>query len=517
MREGRWRMRRRAGLLPMVKATVEALSQAKAANQAKGAFLANMSHEIRTPLNGVLGFLHLLGESPLTAQQRDYLDKASLSARDLLGLINDLLDYSKLEAHRVKLEHIPFALGEVLEALCAALAGKARDKGLAFGVDLEPGLPTALQGDPLRLGQVLRNLASNAIKFTAQGEVRIRVSSRPAPEGQAALAFTVADTGIGMTAEDMADLFQPFAQADDSTTRRFGGTGLGLAICRRLAELMGGAISVESRPGAGSAFTFTLAFRVPATQPEPAPAPVVPGVKVLTGARVLLVEDNPLNRQLATVVLQRAGAVVTLALDGAEAVAKAATGAFDVVLMDLQMPVLSGFEATRQIRLQPREQPLLIIAVTADAVADVREKAREAGLDACLTKPLDPGLLVRTLAGRLPGHATAPAAPGLEAPAQALQGPLPDLALPGSLPDRVALALQGPLPDRVALASLLAALQEALEADDATARQRFQDLEALVRGCPLEAALAPVRRPLEAYDYVRALALLGEFSALALP
>ena len=493
MHTGRWRLNGRAALLPMVKATVEALSQAEAANQAKGAFLANMSHEIRTPLNGVLGFLHLLGESPLTDQQRDYLDKASLSAKDLLGIINDLLDFSKIEAHRVKLERIPFALGEVLETLALALGGKARDKGLGFELDLEPGLPTALQGDPLRLGQVLRNLVNNAIKFTAQGEVRIRIQARPAPEGRVALAFEVADTGIGMTAEAMAALFQPFAQADDSTTRRFGGTGLGLAISRRLAELMGGVITVRSQPGVGSVFTFTVAFLVPETQPEAAPAPVAPGAKVLAGASVLLVEDNPLNRQLAMVVLQRAGAVVTLALDGAEAVAKAATGAFDVILMDLQMPVLSGFEATRQIRLQPREGPLLIIAVTADAVADVREKARAAGLDACLTKPLDPGLLLRTLAGRLPGQGSAPSAPGGPAPAE-----------PEGL---------GPPPDPQVLAPMLDALTEALKADDATARQRYLELEALVRGCPLEAALAPVRRPIEAYDFARALTLVSAFRA----
>ena len=492
MGKGRWRLSRRAGLLPMVKATVEALSQARAANQTKGGFLANMSHEIRTPLNGVLGFLHLLGESPLTDQQRDYLDKASLSARDLLALINDLLDFSKLEAHRVRLERIPFALREVLDSLAATLAGKARDKGLAFELDLEPDLPAALQGDPLRLGQVLRCLASNAIKFTAQGEVRIKVRRLPAPEGRVALAFEVADTGIGMTASEMAELFQPFAQADDSTTRRFGGTGLGLAISRRLTELMGGHIDVRSRPGAGSVFTLHLSFQVPATQPEASLPLVPPGSKVLAGSSVLLVEDNPLNRQLATVVLQRAGAMVTLARDGVEAVAKAATGAFDVVLMDLQMPVMSGFEATRQIRQQPRAQPLLIIAITADAVADVREKAREAGLDACLTKPLDPGLLLRTVAGRLHGDQMATVAPGLPAPAEA----------PGA----------GPLPDRQVLATHIAALTEALEADDALARQRLLDLEALVRGCPLEAALAPLRRPIEAYDYARALVLLGAFA-----
>jgi PAS domain S-box-containing protein len=467
-----------------------ARTAADAANQAKSAFLANMSHEIRTPLNAVLGFLHLLRETPLTVQQQDFLDKASVSAKDLMGIINDILDFSKIEAGRVKVEQLPFALGETLDNLVATLSGKAAEKGLELVLDLEPGLPAVLQGDALRLGQILRNLGSNALKFTPEGEVRVAVRSLPAATGGLRLSFQVSDTGIGMTPEEMSGLFQPFTQADDSTTRRFGGTGLGLAISRRLAQLMGGEIAVASRPGAGSDFTLTLPFLVPETLPEtPALHQPVANGKLLEGAKVLLVEDNPLNRQLATVVLQRAGAVVTLAMDGAQAVERVRTGDYDVVVMDLQMPVMGGYEATRQIRRLPARTPLLIIALTADAVVDVRERVLAAGMDACLTKPIEPGLLVRTVASalrRVP-------APG------AGEGPAPAPPLTAARPDGAALAV------------LTAALRSALEADEATARQHFLQLESLVRGGTLEEALAPLRRPIEGYDYPRALKLLERF------
>jgi PAS domain S-box-containing protein len=472
----------------MEQAMEGAKTAADAANQAKSAFLANMSHEIRTPLNAVLGFLHLLRETTLTLQQQDFLDKASLSAKDLLGIINDILDFSKIEAGRVKVEQLPFALKELVDNLEATLSGKAAEKGLALVVDLEPGLPAALQGDALRLGQILRNLGSNALKFTAEGEVRIAVRGQTLAEGGMRVDFQVSDTGIGMTAEEMSGLFQPFAQADDSTTRRFGGTGLGLAISRRLAELMGGAITVTSRAGAGSVFTLTVPLQVPESLPETAqPLRPVTSGRILEGASVLLVEDNPLNRQLATVVLQRAGAVVTLAMDGAQAVERVRTGEYDVVIMDLQMPVMSGYEATRQIRRIPRAEPLLIIALTADAVVEVRERVLAAGMDACLTKPIEPALLVRTLAGAL----------------RRVPEPAPEQP---SAPPVVAAR-----PDGAALAALTTSLRSALEADEATARQHFIQLEALVRGGALEEALAPLRRPLEGYDYPRALSLLERF------
>jgi CheY-like chemotaxis protein len=385
----------------------EALKAAKtaadAASQAKSAFLANMSHEIRTPLNAELGFIHLLQGTPLTAQQQEYLDKAGVSAEHLHGIISDILDFSKIEAGRLDLEVIPFDLRETLGKLAGILSHRASEKGLRLDFDLDPGLPPLVLGDPLRLGQVLLNFGSNAVKFTESGAVTITARVLERAEGKARLRFEVSDTGIGLTAAQVEGLFQPFTQADDSTTRRFGGTGLGLAISRRLTRFMGGEIDVSSRPGQGSTFALVVSF----TEADPGRhgradraggAPVrKAGVQSLHGIKVLLAEDNDLNQQVAKEILRRAGAQVTLAGNGREALERIREQSFDAVLMDLQMPGMGGLEAARKIRENPRWADLPIVALTADALASVRDKVLAAGMDDYLAKPIDPALLVRTL------------------------------------------------------------------------------------------------------------------------
>jgi PAS domain S-box-containing protein len=392
--------------------TEEALKAAKnaadAASQAKSAFLANMSHEIRTPLNAVLGFIHLLQGTSLTAQQQDYLAKAGVSADHLHGIISDILDFSKIEAGRLDLEVIPFDLRETLDNLAGILSHRALEKGLRLAFDLDPGLPALVLGDPLRLGQVLLNLGSNAVKFTERGEVRISARILERARGQCRLRFEVSDTGIGMTGDQVAGLFHPFTQADDSTTRRFGGTGLGLAISRRLTRLMGGDIEVSSRPGQGSSFALVLALAEADPERDGGPrargggAAAPPGgAAPLQGIQVLLAEDNELNQQVAMEILRRAGAEVTVAGNGREALARLRERSFDAVLMDLQMPVMGGLEAAREIRSDPRWADLPLVALTAEAMAGVAEKVLAAGMDDYLTKPLDPALMIRTLCERV--------------------------------------------------------------------------------------------------------------------
>jgi CheY-like chemotaxis protein len=331
--------------------------------------------EIRTPLNAVIGFTQLLKETSLTPQQGTYLNKVCVSTRDLKKTIDDILDFSKIEAGHMSLEQVRFTLPDLLENLSGTLAGVSTDKGLKLTFDVEAGLPHAFVGDPLRLGQVLRNLGSNALKFTPSGEVKLSVGCLPAPAGMARLRFQVADTGIGMTPEERSRIFLPFTQADDSTTRRFGGTGLGLAITRQLVELMGGRIEVKSQPGHGSTFSFALTLMVadtPAGEPETGPSePPLTGATVLlalAGTTVLLAEDNTFNQELFKEILERAGAKVTLVGDGAQAVEQVRSGAFDAVLMDLQMPVMGGYEAVREIRKDLRDASLPIIAITAHAL-----------------------------------------------------------------------------------------------------------------------------------------------------
>jgi signal transduction histidine kinase/DNA-binding response OmpR family regulator/HPt (histidine-containing phosphotransfer) domain-containing protein len=517
---------------------------AEAATRAKSEFLANMSHEIRTPMNAILGMSHLALKSGLDARQRNYVEKVHGAAESLLHIINDILDFSKIEAGKLQVESIPFQLGDVLDQLASLLAMRAEEKGLELLFVLPPGLPTVLVGDPSRLGQILLNLGNNAVKFTERGEVTMAVSLVEREAQRATLRFEVRDTGIGMTREARERLFQPFTQADASTSRRFGGTGLGLAICRHLVAFMGGEIGVDSEPGQGSRFHVTLPFGVQPGEPvapragdlrgtralvvddHPAargllqtllqalgiqadtaadgpaalaavaradaadrpyklllldwrmpgmdgieclaqlagkggrhapptvlmvtafsrdqaesqllarqlrvaallPKPVTPSGLLdacltalgqaatrlrrseqqqqelqalqasLAGARILLVEDNPINQELACDLLHRAGIVVEVASDGREALAALDRGRYDAVLMDCQMPVMDGYEATRALRRRPALKELPVIAMTANAMAGDREKVLAVGMNDHITKPIRVADMYATLA-----------------------------------------------------------------------------------------------------------------------
>jgi signal transduction histidine kinase/DNA-binding response OmpR family regulator len=548
---------------------------AEAATRAKSQFLANMSHEIRTPMNAVLGFAHLLQETELTPRQRDYQTRIHAAATALLGIINDILDFSKIEAGRMGMEQVPFPLDEVFAHLSSVLGPRAGEKGLEFIYRWGPDLPRVLGGDPLRLGQVLLNLVGNAIKFTERGEICVAVETLARSQDQVQLRFSVADTGLGMSPEQMAKLFHTFTQADSSITRRFGGTGLGLVISQRLVELMHGEISVQSDPGRGSRFSFTAWFGL---EPEPAPGPAparpvrvlavdghanalaalannlavlscqvraVPSgqealaalrqtpadapfdlvladvalpdmdgpalarsirelalpppprvlglraarhqappsrtllqeldqildkpptqsmllgilarvsgqapdrpaapreakgrpdqdeLAALHGARVLLVEDNPLNQMLASEILAKMGIVTEAAGNGAAGLALARTGTFDLVLMDIQMPEMDGFQATALIREIFSAEELPILAMTANAMPGAVDQSRKAGMNDHLVKPVDPDVLARAMVRWI--NPARRKRPPLPAPSPPLRpgGVPPDAALPESLP-----------------------------------------------------------------------------------
>jgi CheY-like chemotaxis protein len=517
----------------------QARAAAEAASQTKSSFLANMSHELRTPMNAIIGMTHLALEDGLPPRQRDYVEKAHGAARNLLQILNDILDVSKVEAGHIEIERIEFELDSVIDQMADVLGLKADEKGLELLFSGAPNLPRRLVGDPTRLRQVLVNLGSNAIKFTDRGEVTVGMSIERADAREVLLHCWVRDTGVGLAADEQARLFQPFVQADSSTTRRFGGTGLGLAICRQLVERMGGRIWVDSAPGAGSTFHFTARFGPAAAQSaaqrvnalagrralladdneatrdvlgrmleglgvrvdrvrdgrsaidcmETSPdgydwvlldwrmpgldgvqcareilsrhpgrvacvllvtafnrddalrssaglplagvlqKPITPSslfdclvraasegdrarpaaprsvgllahepLDALRGARVLLVEDHPLNQELACELLRRAGLEVTVANHGREALDRLASdGDFDAVLMDCQMPVMDGYTATKTLRADPRWRDLPVIAMTASALAEDRERAFQSGMNAHVSKPINVEVLMQTL------------------------------------------------------------------------------------------------------------------------
>ena len=378
----------------------ESQREAETASKAKSDFLANMSHEIRTPLNGIIGMNYLARQASPAPNILGYLEKMDRSAQNLLGIINDILDFSKIEAGKVTLEYLPFSPRSLVNALCEMFEPAVTRAGIELVLDAPDELPATCLGDALRLNQVLMNLMSNAVKFTSKGQVTLGVQVTRRQEDRIVLDIRVQDTGIGMNQAECDKLFSAFSQADTSITRRYGGTGLGLSISKGLLELMGGFISVQSWPGKGSVFKVTLPLDVQRPEestPESENAAVPDTPQHLDGLRVLLVEDNDINQMIAEEILGQFGCVTDLAPDGLVAVEMTRANTYDLILMDIQMPVMDGMQATRTLRADHRFDTLPIIAMTAHALQSDVDKSLAIGMQDHLTKPIDPEKLRETL------------------------------------------------------------------------------------------------------------------------
>jgi signal transduction histidine kinase/DNA-binding NarL/FixJ family response regulator len=444
-----------------------ARAEAEMANRAKSTFLATMSHEIRTPMNGVLGMLEVLEHQSISDEQRAIVATMRSSASALLRIIDDVLDFSRIEAGRLELEEAGFSLTELVAGTVEALRPQATAKGLRLTAEIAVGSADAVVGDPVRVRQILFNLLGNALKFTQAGSVHVSAATAPLGDGLHAATLTVTDTGIGIRASERARLFQPFVQADSSTTRRFGGSGLGLSIVRRLARLMGGDVAVRSKPGIGSVFTVTLRLRAAPAGSMLAAAADLPQTLPAVGAasvRVLVIDDHPVNRQVLTGMLGLLGLTVDVAVDGHEALLLWQPGRYAAVLADIHMPRMDGYALTVEIRTREAAAGAArtpIIAVTANAMRGEEERCLEAGMDAYLSKPVAIARLSATLTRWI-----------------ALQSPVEP---PGAVVDRAML--------RTWLGDDAAKLRSLLAEFLHTARQNAREFEAAFACSDMHAAL----------------------------
>lgn len=407
----------RAHLNKHLRETIEELEKTKikteSANKAKSEFISNISHEIKTPLNAIIGLTDLALKSDLTPKLNDYMGKISTASQSLLTIINDILDFSKIEAGKLNIEPVEFQLDNVIQNLAGVINNESTKKGINFIVEIEPNIPQCLVGDHMRLEQIIFNLTDNAVKFTTQGEIILNASIINKNKDGITIKFSVRDTGIGIDPLIVPGLFDAFTQADGATSRKYGGTGLGLAICKRLVNMMGGQIWVESSPGKGSTFYFTAYFKISKNKQDPCvkfcaghteikiPVSDKLNNKILqniAGTHILLVEDNLLNQQIVKEMLENAGLRVTIANNGEEAINALETLMFDAVLMDIQMPKMDGYEAIRQIRKNQCFKDLPVVAMTAHDRKGDKEKCLKAGMNEYLTKPIDQDRLLSTLA-----------------------------------------------------------------------------------------------------------------------